>query len=156
DTIPAALLNPNFTPSAGAYFSTLAGPNTNTGVWSGLSLASGQSVTLTLTGTIDPNATGLLTNIVTVAPPGGTTDTNSANDTATDTDTIPVATTLATTANPNVTLSNSSVALSDSATLTGGSNPTGNIVFTLTGPGGFSYSQTDPVTGDGTYAAATT
>src|SRR5262249_31999028 len=31
DTIPAALLNPNFAPSAGAY-------DTNTGVWSGLSL----------------------------------------------------------------------------------------------------------------------
>ena len=91
DSIPAALLNPNFAPSAGAYISTQVGPNTYTGVWSGLSLASGQSVTLTLTGTIDPNATGLLTNIVTVAPPGGTTDTNSANDTATDTDTTPVA-----------------------------------------------------------------
>src|SRR5262245_18704406 len=31
DTIPAALLNPNFAPSVGAY-------DTNTGVWSGLSL----------------------------------------------------------------------------------------------------------------------
>src|SRR5262249_4639945 len=55
DTIPAALLNPNFAPSAGAY-------DTNTGVWSGLSLASGQSVTLTLTGTIASNATGTITN----------------------------------------------------------------------------------------------
>jgi len=152
DSIPAALLNPNFTPSAGAYISTQVGPNTYTGVWSGLSLASGQSVTLTLTGTIDPNATGLLTNIVTVAPPAGTTDTNSANDTATDTDTIPVATTLATTASPNVTLSNSSVTLSDSATL----NPTGNIVFTLSGPGGFSFTETDTVNGDGTYDASLT
>jgi uncharacterized repeat protein (TIGR01451 family) len=84
DSIPAALLNPNFAPSAGAY-------DTNTGVWSGLSLASGQSVTLTLTGTIDPNATGTISNTVTVAPPAGTTDTNSANDTATDNDTTPVA-----------------------------------------------------------------
>ena len=148
DSIPAALLNPNFAPSAGAYISTQVGPNTYTGVWSGLSLASGQSVTLTLTGTIDPNATGLLTNIVTVAPPAGTTDTNSA----TDTDTIPVATTLATTASPNVTLSNSSVTLSDSATL----NPTGNIVFTLSGPGGFSFTETDTVNGDGTYYASLT
>ena len=32
DSIPAALLNPNFAPSAGAY-------DTNTGIWSGLSLA---------------------------------------------------------------------------------------------------------------------
>src|SRR5262249_53148536 len=48
DTIPAALLNPNFAPSVGAY-------DTNTGVWSGLNLASGQSVSMTLSGTIDPN-----------------------------------------------------------------------------------------------------
>src|SRR5215510_12833484 len=66
DTIPAALLNPNFAPSVGAY-------NVGTGVWSGLSLASGQNVTITLTGTIDPNAAGTLANTVTVTPPAGTT-----------------------------------------------------------------------------------
>src|SRR5207244_766375 len=47
DTIPAALLNPVFgTPSAGSY-------NSGTGVWT-VTLASGQSVTITLSGTIDP------------------------------------------------------------------------------------------------------
>ena len=52
DAVPAALLNPVFgTPSAGSY-------NPATGVWSGLSLAAGQSVTITLTGTIDPAASG--------------------------------------------------------------------------------------------------
>jgi len=61
DAIPAALLNPIFTPSVGAY-------NVGTGVWSGLSLASGQNVTITLTGTIDPNAAGTLANTVTVTP----------------------------------------------------------------------------------------
>jgi uncharacterized repeat protein (TIGR01451 family) len=81
DTIPAALLNSNFAPSVGAY-------DTNTGVWSGLSLASGGTVTLTLTGTIDPAATGSLSNTVTVAPPSGWSDANSANDSATDTDTL--------------------------------------------------------------------
>jgi uncharacterized repeat protein (TIGR01451 family) len=84
DSLPAALLNPNFAPSVGAY-------DTNTGIWSGLSLASGGTVTLTLTGTIDPNATGPITNTVTVTAPSGTTDTNAANDTASDTDTIPTA-----------------------------------------------------------------
>jgi uncharacterized repeat protein (TIGR01451 family) len=84
DTIPAALLNPNFAPSVGAY-------DTNTGVWSGLSLASGGTVTLTLTGTIDPNATGPITNTVTVTAPSGTSDTNAANNTAADTDTTPTA-----------------------------------------------------------------
>src|SRR5262249_60224074 len=80
--ISAALLNPNFAPSAGAY-------DTNTRIWSGLSLASGQSVSMTLTGTIASNATGSLTNTVTVAAPSGTTDTNPANNAATDTDTTP-------------------------------------------------------------------
>ena len=40
-------------------------------IWSGLSLAAGQSVTITLTGTIDPAATGSLTNTAHVAPPPG-------------------------------------------------------------------------------------
>jgi uncharacterized repeat protein (TIGR01451 family) len=81
DTIPAALLNSNFAPSVGAY-------DTNTGVWSGLNLASGDTVSMTLTGTIDPAATGSLSNTVTVAPPSGWSDANSANDSATDTDTL--------------------------------------------------------------------
>jgi uncharacterized repeat protein (TIGR01451 family) len=81
DTIPAALLNPTFgTPSVGTYDAT-------TGVWSGLSLASGQNVSITLTGTVDPNLIGSLTNTVTVAAPSGVSDTNSANNTASDTDT---------------------------------------------------------------------
>src|SRR5262245_32079313 len=82
DMIPAALLNPNFAHSVGAY-------NVGTGAWSGLNLASGQSASMTLTGTIDPNATGSLTNTVTVTAPSGTTDTNLANNAATDTDTTP-------------------------------------------------------------------
>src|SRR5262245_29201571 len=63
DTIPAALLNPNFAPSAGAY-------DTNTGVWSEIGIARGRDVALTLTGTIDPNATGTITNTVTGGPAG--------------------------------------------------------------------------------------
>src|SRR5262245_27628582 len=82
DTIPAALLNPNFAPSAGAY-------DTNDRIWSALSLASGQSVSMTLTGTIASNATRSPTNTVTLAAPSGTTDTNPANNAATDTDTTP-------------------------------------------------------------------
>src|SRR5262249_58038513 len=46
--------------------------------------------------------------------------------------------------------------LSDSAVLSGGFNPTGDIFFTLTGPGGFSFTQIDPVNGNGTYTASTT
>src|SRR5262249_62114346 len=45
---------------------------------------------------------------------------------------------------------------SDSAVLAGGYFPTGNIVFTLPGPGGFLYPQTAPVSGNGAYTASTT
>jgi uncharacterized repeat protein (TIGR01451 family) len=82
DAIPAALLNPIFgAPSAGSYDPLLR-------VWSGLSLATGESVSITLTGTIDPTATGSLTNTVTIAPSPGTTDTNPANNTASDVGTL--------------------------------------------------------------------
>ena len=86
DTIPGALSNATFgSPSQGSY-------DPVSGLWSGLSLASGQSVSITLSGVIDPNATGSLTNVVTVSPPAGVTDTNTANNTASDTDTLtPVA-----------------------------------------------------------------
>src|SRR5262245_39541486 len=82
DTTAAALLNPTFgTPSAGSY-------NPLTGAWNGLSLASGQSVSITLSGVIDSSATGTITNTVAVAPPAGVTDTNLTNNTATDTDAL--------------------------------------------------------------------
>src|SRR5262249_29155338 len=81
DTIPNALLNPVFgTPSSGTF-------NTTSEVWT-VTLASGASATITLAGTIDPAATGSITNTVTVSPPSGVSDTNTANNTATDTDTI--------------------------------------------------------------------
>jgi uncharacterized repeat protein (TIGR01451 family) len=81
DAIPAALLNASFTPSVGAY-------DPATGVWSGLSLASGQSVRIMLRGVIDPNATGTISNTVTVFAPAGVTETNPVNNVATDTDTL--------------------------------------------------------------------
>src|SRR5262245_31732325 len=79
--MPAALLAPVFTPSAGSY-------DPATGIWSGLSLASGKSVTITLTGTIDPAATGSLTNTATVSPPPGVTDPDPTDNSAADTDTL--------------------------------------------------------------------
>jgi uncharacterized repeat protein (TIGR01451 family) len=67
--------------------------------------------------------------------------------------------TIVTTAPPDVTLPAGppgTVELSDSAELSGGYFPTGNLVFTLSGPGGFSESQTDTVNGNGTYTARIT
>jgi uncharacterized repeat protein (TIGR01451 family) len=98
DTTTPALLNPAFGTSAGIY-------DPGTGIWSGLSLASGDSVSMSLTGTIDPTATGTLINTVTVAPPAGMTDTNTANNTFTDTDTLaPMLTSGVTNSSPDVAL----------------------------------------------------
>jgi uncharacterized repeat protein (TIGR01451 family) len=81
DTVPSAIQNPTFTPSTGSY-------NNSTGVWTGLSLATGQSVTLTMTGTVSSTAAGTITNTATVAAPSGTTDPTATNNTATDTTNI--------------------------------------------------------------------
>ena len=68
-------------PSAGSY-------DAATGVWSGLNLAAGQSVTITLSGTPDPAMTGNLVNTATVSAPVPERPTRTPrNDTATDTDT---------------------------------------------------------------------
>src|SRR6202035_5011789 len=60
-----------------------------------------------------------------------------------------------TTASGNVTLGTSAPTLSDSAVVSGGYYETGNLVFTLSGPGGFSYTQNDTLSGNGTYSAST-
>jgi uncharacterized repeat protein (TIGR01451 family) len=71
DTIPGALLNATFgTPSAGSY-------NAGSGLWSGLNLANGQSVSITRSGTIGIT-TGTLSNTVTVSLPAGLGDPNPA------------------------------------------------------------------------------
>ena len=63
---------------------------------------------------------------------------------------------LTTTASSDLTLTTTAPTLSDSAVLAGGYNPTGKIVFTLSGPNGLSYTQSDTVAGNGTYTAGGT
>jgi uncharacterized repeat protein (TIGR01451 family) len=81
DILPTFLTNPVFTPDEGSY-------NSATGAWTGLNLASGQTVQMTLSGVVSALATGVLTNLVTVSNTLGTLDTNALNNSATDTDTI--------------------------------------------------------------------
>ena len=80
DTLPATLLNATFTAPAGTTY------NATTGVWSGLNLAQGQSISLTLTATVAPTATGNGAEHVRVDPPAGVIDTNPGNNTANDED----------------------------------------------------------------------
>jgi uncharacterized repeat protein (TIGR01451 family) len=80
DTLPSLLQSPVFTPAQGVY-------NDTTGLWTGLNLMSGQSIALTLKGTVDKTATGTFVNTVTVSPQIGVTDPVPGNNTATDIDT---------------------------------------------------------------------
>jgi uncharacterized repeat protein (TIGR01451 family) len=81
----AAANIPRFNGSVG----TIApqGGGVSTWLWSGLSLASGQSAFTTFAYLIDPSATGSLTLTSTVIAPAGTTDPNPTNDSFTDSDT---------------------------------------------------------------------
>jgi gliding motility-associated-like protein/uncharacterized repeat protein (TIGR01451 family) len=68
DNLPTGFTATTYTPSAGTYTS-------GNGQWTGLTLATGQSATLNIVGTIAANYTGTsLVNIVTATPPTGTTD----------------------------------------------------------------------------------
>src|SRR5262249_39963296 len=113
------------------------------------------STTLPTTGTVAGTYTW-------TAHYSGDPNNNTANDqggTAEQTEDSPAGTTLGTLASPNAPLTTGppgTVTLSDSADLFFGYFPTGSIVFTLTGPGGFLYTQTDTVNGNGTYTASTT
>jgi uncharacterized repeat protein (TIGR01451 family) len=86
DTVPAAITGVTWT-CAGAGGGT-CGPGASGNVNDTANLPVGGTATYTLTGTIDPSATGSLSNTATVAAPGGVTDPNPANNSATDTDTL--------------------------------------------------------------------
>ncbi|MDJ0617789.1 MAG: hypothetical protein QNJ63_13785 [Calothrix sp. MO_192.B10] len=108
DTVPASIENPSFTPSTGSY-------NNNTGTWTGLNLASGQSITLTIQGTVSSSATGTITNTATVAPPSGITDPNNSNNSSTDTTTV---TAVTSTADLSITKTDNQTSTSPGNTIT--------------------------------------
>ncbi len=150
----SAFLSGGYFPTGNIVF-TLTGPDgfsytqTDT-VRSGTDLYSA-STRLPTTGTV----TGTYTW---TAHYSGDSNNNAANDQGGPTEQTvvsPARPTLVTTADPAIRRGATDPTLTDEAVLSGGYFPTGNIVFTLTGPGGFSYAQTDTVDGNGTYTAST-
>jgi uncharacterized repeat protein (TIGR01451 family) len=88
DMFPSILTGVTYTSVAagGATGNTAAGSgNINDTV----NMPAGSSITYTATGTIDPGATCVLSNTATVTAPGGVTDPNGGNNSATDMDTLP-------------------------------------------------------------------
>ncbi|MBD2038900.1 DUF11 domain-containing protein [Leptolyngbya sp. FACHB-321] len=143
DTLPTAMQSPVFTPSTGSY-------NSSTGAWTGLTLASGQSITLTISGTVAASATGTITNTATVAPPSGTTDPTSGNNSATDTTTITPTADLRLTKTVNVPAPAVGATIIYTVTVTnaGPSSATGVAVQDLL-PSGVTFSSATP--SQGTY-----
>lgn len=85
DTMPAALTNVSWSCAPAAACGAASGTGSiNTTV----SLATGASATFVVNATLDAAATGTLVNTATVAVPAGASDPNTANNSATDTDTI--------------------------------------------------------------------
>jgi hypothetical protein len=153
----SAVLSEGYFPTGSIVF-TLTGPGGF--VFSHTDTVSGNG-TYTASTTLPTTGTVAGTYIWT-ARYGGDANNSGANDQGGPTEQTAVGTaspSLVTTASPNVTLPAGppgTVTLSDSALLSGGQSPTGSIVFTLTGPGGFTFTTTDTVTGNGTYTASTT
>jgi uncharacterized repeat protein (TIGR01451 family) len=86
DTLPGTITGATWT-CVGAGGGTCATSGSGN-ISDTVDLPAGGTVTYTLTGTISASATGSLSNTATVAAPGGVTDPNPANNSATDTDTL--------------------------------------------------------------------
>ncbi|WNG60199.1 tandem-95 repeat protein [Archangium gephyra] len=85
DNFPATLTGMSWTCAPAASCSAASGTG-NIGVL--LDLAEGESVTVTATGTVSPAATGTLVNTASLSIPANYSDPNTANNSATDTDTL--------------------------------------------------------------------
>ena len=85
DTVPAVLLNPSWTCTASNGSKCSLANNTGN-INTTVDLLNGGTATFLLTATVDPSATGTVTNTAAVTMPAGAVDPNPNNNTATDTD----------------------------------------------------------------------
>ena len=87
DTFPSDLTGVTFTsvPAGGATGNTASGSGN---INDTLNMPTGSSVTYTVNATVKSSATGTLSNTATVTAPAGVTDPNTANNSATDSDTL--------------------------------------------------------------------
>ena len=122
DNVPASLSGVTYTTSVSGGATVTPGSGSGNNISGSLNVPVGGTVIYTVSGTLDPNATGTLTNIATVLPPAGVTDPNTGNNTAIDQDTIVPVSDLA------MTKSFTYTDLDGSGTVT----PGDQIVFALT------------------------
>lgn len=87
DTLPSGFTSGSVSWTS-SYSTGATGASGSGNINDTITLAAGQSITYTLTGTVSNSATGSLVNTATVTPASGITDTDTTNNTATDRDTI--------------------------------------------------------------------
>ena len=139
DTLPAVLNNATWTciASLGSSCASASGIGS---IATTVNLAANGFVTFTISATIAPSAGGSLANTATVAAPSGVTDSNLANNSATDTDTLSGSADLAITKSHN---GNFTIGQNGAYTLTvtnnGPSTAAGTITVTDTLPSGLSF-----------------
>ena len=123
DLMPASIASDTYTAiqSGGASGFTASGSGN---ISDTVNMPAGSTITYTVTATISASATGTLTNTATVSVPGGVTDSNPANNSATDSDTLAPQADLAITKNDGV------------ASVTAGASTVYTIVVTNNGPSG--------------------
>jgi uncharacterized repeat protein (TIGR01451 family) len=103
DPLPPGTTAANWTFTGSTGSGVVTGPLNGIGaLLTTVNLPANATVTFSFTPTIDPSATGLFANIVTVSPPAGP-DANPGNNTATDTDTLTPAADLSITNSDGVT-----------------------------------------------------
>ena len=88
DTVPASVTGVSWSCVASAGSSSAAASGTGNAINTSATLEPGDTATYTVSGTVAAGATGSLVNTATVAVPTWLTDSATANNTATDTDTI--------------------------------------------------------------------
>ena len=88
DTVPASVTGVTWTCVASGGSSCTAASGSGNAINTSATLAAGGTATYTVSGTLSAAASGTLSNTANVAVPAWLTDSNTANNTATDTDTI--------------------------------------------------------------------
>lgn len=88
DTVPATVIGVNWTCAASAGSACTAAAGAGNAINTSATLLPGGTATYTVTGTVSTTATGTLSNTATVAVPSFLTDSNTANNSATESDPI--------------------------------------------------------------------
>ena len=88
DTLPAAFTSDTYTVATTGGAADITHTSGSGAIADIVNLPSGTTITYTVTANISASATGLITNAASVAAPSGFTDTNTANNTASDTDSL--------------------------------------------------------------------